>query len=154
MNNVEKLIRSYLPNIIHLSLATCAGDKPWVCEVHFVYDEELNLYFISLPNRRHSKEISKNPNVAGNIVTQHDLDEPPQGVYFEGQAEMLTNADENSTAYKEYIKRFSDREDFCKEELAKEDGHRFYKITVTDFYVFDRKGELEPQGKHHLSWKL
>jgi uncharacterized protein YhbP (UPF0306 family) len=152
MNNLENLIRNYLPNIIHLSLATCAGNKPWVCEVHFVYDDELNLYFISLPTRRHSEEIAKNPNVAGNIVVQHGLGEKPQGIYFEGQAEML-EADENSAVYKEYIKRFSDREEFCKAELAKEDGHRFYKITVSDFYVFDVRGNLTPPGKHHLAWK-
>lgn len=149
---VERLIRDYLPNIIHMSLATCVGDKPWVCEVHFAYDGELNLYFISLPTRRHSEEIAKNPNVAGNIVTQHVLAEPPQGVYFEGKAELLADADQNGVAYKKYVERFEDRKGFLDTELSKEAGHRLYKITVSDFYVFDAKGKLEPRGKHHLEW--
>lgn len=153
MKSAELLIRKYLPNVIHLSLATYANNKPWVCEVHYAYDDELNLYFISLPTRRHSEEITKNPNVAGNIVTHHGLGEKPQGVYFEGKAEILPEANETDVVYVEYLKRFSDRTDFVRGEIVKKDGHRFYKITVSDFYVFDVRGELSPPGKHHLSWK-
>ena len=65
--DIEKLIREYLPQIIHLSLGTSANNKPWVCEVHFAYDESLNLYYRSLTLRRHSQEIAENPNF-GNIV--------------------------------------------------------------------------------------
>lgn len=153
MNEVEQLIRNYLPNIIHMSLATCVDSKPWVCEVHYAYDEDLNLYFNSLPSRRHSQEIAQNPYVSGNIVVQHGLGEKPQGVYFEGKAGMLNALQETEIALRKYGARFSDRADFAKAELAKEDGGRFYKITVSDFYIFDARGELSPPGKHHLLWK-
>lgn len=136
-----------------MSLATCVDSKPWVCEVHYAYDEELNLYFNSLPSRRHSQEIAQNPNVSGNIVVQHSLGEKPQGVYFEGKAKMVENPEEIEVALREYGTRFTDRVDFAKAELAKEDGSRFYKITVSNFYVFDVRGKLSPPGKHHLSWK-
>jgi len=84
--DTEKIIRNYLPQVIHMSLATCANNKPWVSEVHFVFDNELNFYFRSTPQRRHSEEIATNPNVAGNIVTQHFLGQKVRGVYFEGLA--------------------------------------------------------------------
>ena len=32
---IERIIREYLPQIIHMSLATVKDNKPWVCEVHF-----------------------------------------------------------------------------------------------------------------------
>lgn len=153
MNEIEQLIRNYLPNIIHMSLGTCVDNKPWVCEVHYAYDQELNLYFNSLPSRRHSQEIIQNPHVSGNIVVQHGLGEKPQGVYFEGKAAIVEDPEEVETALREYGGRFTDRADFAKAELAKEDGGRFYKITVSDFYVFDVRGELNPPGKHHLKWK-
>lgn len=75
INDLEKTIRDYLPAVIHLSLSTCKDDKPWVCEVHYVYDDELNLYFRSKPSRRHSLEIMDNPYVAGNIVEQHTVED-------------------------------------------------------------------------------
>jgi uncharacterized protein YhbP (UPF0306 family) len=153
MNEIEQLIRNYLPNIIHMSLATCVDNKPWVCEVHYAYDQELNLYFNSLPSRRHSQEITQNPYVSGNIVTQHGLGEKPQGIYFEGMAAMVEGPEEVETVLREYGGRFTDRADFTKAELSKDDGGRFYKITVSDFYVFDVRGELNPPGKHHLKWK-
>lgn len=135
--DVEKLIREYLPGVIHLSLATSADDKPWVCEVHYAYDDDLNLYFLSKPNRRHSQEIAKNPYVAGNIVKQHSLEESPRGVYFEGTAELLDNIDENSDAYKVYDKRFGISAKILDELINQPEGHKVYKINPSSFVLFD-----------------
>ncbi len=148
MIDVEKTIREYLPNIIHMSLATCAGEKPWVCEVHYAYDEKLNLYWMSLESTRHSQEISKNPNVAGNIVTQHKQGEKPRGVYFEGRAELLTDVDEHHPAYVAYKERFGiNKEDLTEAKTA--DGNKFYQVSVSKWYVFDTR---EAHGKFELEW--
>jgi uncharacterized protein YhbP (UPF0306 family) len=149
--NVEATIREYLPQVIHMSLATCSGDKPWVCEVHFVYDDDLNLYFRSTPARRHSQEIAANPNIAGNIVTQHHLGQPVRGVYFEGTANKLTNVDEEHIAYKLVAKRFGLGPEIL-EDAGTDTGHGFYQITVSDYYLFDGY-KAKPATKHHLPWK-
>lgn len=149
--DIEQKIREYLPQVIHMSLATCEGNKPWVCEVHFIYDESLNLYFRSKPDRRHSKEIVSNPNVAGNIVTQHRIGEKPRGVYFEGTAELIQNVDENHIAYKLYCGRFN-TDNKILEDAKKDDGHKFYKIIVDTFYLFDSR-ESNPSQKYELRWK-
>ena len=149
--DIEKIIREYLPQVIHLSLATSKGNKPWVCEVHFTYDKELNLYFRSKPDRRHSIEIELNPNVAGNIVTQHQVGEKPRGVYFEGLAERLTNVDENHPAYSLYCERFGTGSEIL-EESKTDTGHGFYKITVKNFCLFDSR-ESSPSKKYVLKWK-
>jgi uncharacterized protein YhbP (UPF0306 family) len=140
ITDIEKTIREYLPGVIHMSLATSHDNKPWVCEVHFAYDDELNLYFMSKSTRRHSEEIAENPNVAGNIVRQHAVGEKPRGVYFEGKAEMLTNAD---TAKDIYFKRFN------LDKAPPE--HEFYKITVAKYYLFDSL-ESSPSQKYELIW--
>ena len=57
---LEKIIREYIDESIHMSFATCADNHPWVSEVHFVYDNNFNLYFRSKANRRHSEELAKN----------------------------------------------------------------------------------------------
>lgn len=148
--NTEKVIREYLPQIVHMSLGTSRDNKPWVCEVHFAYDEELNLYFRSLASRRHSQDISDNPHVAGNIVKQHELGEYPMGVYFEGTAELLEAGEQQNKAFA-HIKERLHASDTILEEAQQADGHKFYKITVSNWYVFGKFGD-EGGKKYELKW--
>jgi uncharacterized protein YhbP (UPF0306 family) len=148
--DVEKTIRDYLQGIIHMSLATAADNKPWVCEVHFVYDNELNLYFRSKKSRRHSQEIAANPSVAGNIVEQHGPGQKPRGVYFEGTAAIVEGFDRNHEAYPAFLERLGVGRDFV-EEAKNEEGHKVYKITVSDLYLFDSR-ESSSSQKYHLDW--
>jgi uncharacterized protein YhbP (UPF0306 family) len=148
---VEQIIRDYLPGIIHMSLATSKDNKPWVCEVHFVYDDELNLYFRSKKVRRHSQEIAANPNVAGNIVEQHPVEQKPRGVYFEGTATMLENFNEDHPSYKAFSERLGMGSEIIDDSKS-EDGHKVYKITISDLYLFDSR-ESSPSQKYHLKWR-
>ncbi len=151
MFDIEKVIREYIPEVIHMSLATCLDNKPWVCEVHYAYDDNLNFYFWSKPSSRHCTEMAMNPNVSGNIVEQHDGTMKPRGVYFEGTAEELNDVTEDDVAFKVYSARF-DRDKDMLDETKEENGHRFYKITVDTFYLFDSR-ESKPSKKYELSWK-
>lgn len=146
--DVEKVIREYLPTIIHMSLATVYENRPWVCEVHSAYDEDLNLYFRSKSSRRHSQEIEQNPHVAGNIVRQHALEDAPVGLYFEGTSKQIT-ADEDCDAAATLINARFDLGDEIINEAKKEDGHKFYKVTVENWYAFGRFG-AEHSQKHKL----
>lgn len=149
--DIEKTIREYLPKICHMSLATSRGDKPWICEVHYVYDDELNLYFCSRAKRRHSIEIADNPYVAGNMVKEHAVGEKVRGVYFEGTCELLADVDEDHIAFKLYDKQFTCGKEILEDAQA-ENGHKFYKITVDTWYLFDNK-ESSPSQKYVLEWK-
>lgn len=149
--DVETIIRDYLPALVHLSLATVSDNRPWVCEVHFAYDEELNIYFRSLKSRRHSQDIANNPHVAGNIIKQHSVGEPGVGVYFEGTAKMLEPGDEQITAFNCLKERLHASDDIL-EEAKRPDGHQFYKISVDSFYVFG-PFDGQPSQKYELKWK-
>lgn len=148
--DVEQVVREYIEKTVHMSLGTSHDGQPWVCEVHFAFDDDLNLYFRSKPSRRHSQEIRDNPKVAGNIVKQHNLDESVVGVYFEGAAVMLEGVTIDSTAYKVLNMRVQAPEK-AVEEATHEDGHKFYKITVKNWCVFGRFGGDSGQ-KHELAW--
>jgi uncharacterized protein YhbP (UPF0306 family) len=147
--DTEKVIRGYLPKVLHLSLATSFENKPWCTEVHFVFDDELNLYFRSTMQRRHSQEIQSNKNVSGTIITQHALGQLPRGVYFEGVAEIFESIDENSVIYKLFCERLGLGPEILIEANSS-DGHKFYKIAVENYYVFD-KSDSEPSKKYKLS---
>lgn len=147
-DTLEKTIREYIEQVVHLSLATSDGVQPWISELHFAYDKDLNLYFVSEKNRRHSEEIASNPRVAGNIVTQHHKHQKVRAVYFEGKAEQLTGVDENHVGYQEYVKRLGGWPTILK-EIADNGKAALYKISVDNFYLFDG---YEGNGKLQLRW--
>ena len=147
---VEDIIRNNIGATVHMSLATVSNNRPWVCEVHFAYDEELNLYFRSKASRRHSQEIAQNPYVSGNIVKQFELGEPVVGVYFEGTAEQLAHVTEESPAFVA-LQRLGLKTDALTEAENEADGHKFYKITVKNWYAFGRFGADHGQ-KLSLEW--
>lgn len=150
--DIEKAIREYLPSVIHMSLATCVDNRPWVCEVHFAYDEDLNLYWRSKENRRHSQEIAQNPRVAGNIVKQFGPeDKTVFGVYFEGVAEKLEGVQVGDTVYQLFADRFGMGPEIV-DSAARKDGNVFYRVAVSDMYVF---GSIDnrPMQKYHLEWR-
>jgi uncharacterized protein YhbP (UPF0306 family) len=148
--DIEKIIREYIDKSIHMSLATCLDNKPWVCEVHFAYDEQLNLYFRSLTSRRHSQEIAINPNVSGNIVKQHSLEDYPHAIYFEGAAVIMKDEQQRLNIFPAFQSRLGADQNIL-DEAKREDGHQFYKITISKWYAFGKFGQPNGQ-KYELNW--
>jgi uncharacterized protein YhbP (UPF0306 family) len=148
--DIEKIVREYVDKSLHMSLATVSDNKPWVCEVHFVYDENLNLYWRSLASRRHSQEIAANPHVAGNIVRQHALGEYPHAVYFEGTAELLSSEEDCQQVFGLFQSRLVADEAILADAQNPE-GHQFYKLTVQNWYAFGKFGG-DKGLKHKLAW--
>ena len=148
--DLEKIVREYIDKTIHMSLGTSRDNKPWVCEVHFAYDENLNIYWRSSTSRRHSQEIADNPRVAGNIVKQHAPGEVPGGLYFEGTAELLGPGEVHNKAYQAIDARFQLGPDILA-QAQQPDGPQFYKVTVETFYLFGRFND-EGVKKHELPW--
>lgn len=148
--DVEQIVRENISKTIHMSLATCIDNKPWVCEVHFAYDDNLNLYFISKESRRHSQEIAINANVSGDIVKQHQPGDSVIGVYFEGLAEKLDNVGVDHPAFKALHSQQGLSESAI-EDAKKSDGHRFYRITVSKWYAFGKFG-ADHGRKLSLDW--
>jgi uncharacterized protein YhbP (UPF0306 family) len=149
-SQTEQIIRDYMPRVLHMSLATCADNRPWVSELRFAFDNDLNLYWRSLPTTRHSRELAGNPQVAGTIMIQHDGQQPLRGIYFEGQADRLTDVTEDSPAYQALRERWGIGPEKL-EEAHTAGGHQFYRVHVSDYYLFDTYPE-HPAGKHHLAW--
>lgn len=148
--DLEEIVKEYIDKSLHMSLATCVKNRPWVSEVHFVYDDQLNLYFRSKLSRRHSAEIDVNEYVAGNIVEQHGLEQYPHAVYFEGEASLINNEEECEKIQKYFASRLKLGVDII-EDSKKDDGHKFYKITVSNWYAFGKFG-LDKGDKYELVW--
>jgi len=72
-----------------MSLATLDDGGPWVSDLVYVYDEDLNIYWMSDPEVRHSKAILKNALVAGAITISNKSKELNLGIQFSGKAEKI-----------------------------------------------------------------
>ena len=135
--DLRTLISNYLSEARLMQLATSIDNQPWVCSVWFAADKDLNIYWFSSITRRHSDEVVKNPKVAGAIVLPQTPDVLPRGLQFQGEASMVEEKGEVEKAISLYKGRI-----FTKEKIEtfmnhKEKPHKFYKITVKKYVLFD-----------------
>lgn len=120
-----------------MQLATAVNNQPWVCSVWFATDSDLDIYWFSSETRRHSKELLKNQKVAGAIVLPQDPDDPPRGLQFQGIAEVLENQEDIDKAISVYSGRIFSKEKIKEFMEHKEKPHKFYRIKVNKFVLFD-----------------
>ncbi len=135
--DIKKLIKEYLEKARLMQVATSENNQPWVCSVYFAFDDKLNLFWISTPERRHSQEIYGNEKAAGTIVLPHTPGDKVRGIQFQGFAKRLTGAREMKYGMDVYATRMKMNPDRKKKILEGKDDHSPYQITPTTFVLFD-----------------
>ncbi|HMP67346.1 MAG TPA: pyridoxamine 5'-phosphate oxidase family protein [Candidatus Paceibacterota bacterium] len=137
MIDSRKKVLSILDKTHLMSLATNDENGLWVADVIFLYDENLNIYWMSDPNARHSKAITKNNKVAGTITSSTKSKEPNLGIQFTGSAEQL-----DGIQFELLIKHLAKR-NYPRPKLsdAKKilNGDLWYKLTPTKIELIDEE---------------
>ncbi len=119
-----------------MHLATSHGSKPWSTPVYFASDIDMNIYWLSRKNRRHSREISNNSHVAGTIVVPHNYGEKVRGLQVEGEARELK--DQDAVAGRNiYSSKFWIVEDRAMNRLEGEDKQVCYQLRPERFVLYD-----------------
>ena len=118
-----------------MQLATIGENGPWICTVHFVADEEMNLYWLSLPSRRHSQELAIDPRVAVTVVVKPEI--PVVGIQAEGMAEEVQNPEALKIIMEKYVAKYEIGGDFYKNFIAGINKHKLYRFVPTRFSLFD-----------------
>lgn len=133
--NAETLIKEHLQNGELMQLATVRDNKPWNCTVYFV-ELDGKIYWLSWPERRHSREIADNPHVAAAIVVKADW--PVIGVQIEGIADVVDDADEVKRVMDVYTEKYHGfGKDFYELFMAGENKHQMYRLTPEHVTMFD-----------------
>ena len=101
--NIKDLIKEVLEKGYLMSLATLDDGGVWVSDVIYIFDEYLNIYWMSDPDVRHSKALLKSPKIAG-AITSNEPKEDNLGIQFEGIAQKIEGA-RYDLAKKHYAKR-------------------------------------------------
>lgn len=119
-----------------MQLATSRDNTPWISTVYFVADAERNIYWLSLPGRRHSEEVTNNPHVAIAIAIKQDL--PVIGIQAEGTVAIVEDAAVVEKILADYMKKYDGAgKEFHQRFLAGKNQHQLYKLTPSSLVLFD-----------------
>lgn len=113
-------------HLIHL--ATIDDDGPWVSDLVFVHDDDLNIYWQSHEDYRHSKAILKNQRVAGSITISNKSKEPNECIQIAGIGSKI-DGEVYELTVKDLTKRNHELVPEGTQHLA--DGWSWYKFTPT-----------------------
>jgi ribonuclease HI len=132
----EQYADEYLALIPVMQLATARNQQPWIANVYFIADEARNIYWMSVPERRHSKELEDNPLAAVSIAVKQDL--PVIGLQAEGAVEVVNDATVIKPIIDSYMKKYDGAgKDFYDRFMAGTNKHLLYKLTPQKLVLFD-----------------
>ncbi len=101
--DLRLLIQEVLEQGYLMSLATADSSGVWVSDVIYIHDEDLNIYWMSDPEVRHSQAVDQNNKAAGTI-TVSGIGEDNLGIQFEGDIERI-DGPRYDLAVKHFTKR-------------------------------------------------
>lgn len=125
MEDLRKIVDEVLEKGYLMSLATVDENGPWVSDVIFV-NENLNIYWLSSENTRHSKAILKNSKTAATITLSNGQGEKNIGLQIEGNTEKI-EGDVFEMAKKHRVKRNKPLP--VKEGEILDPGESWYRLT-------------------------
>jgi uncharacterized protein YhbP (UPF0306 family) len=146
---VKNLIKKYLGQGRTMQIATVDGDQPWICTVYFVPDENQNLYWLSYPERRHSKEIMTNNKIAIAVPIKFDK-RPIVGIQAEGTAEEIKDADIVKKIMPVYVEKYAQGKDFYNLFIEGKNKHQLYKFTSRKYALMDETSFSDEQKHEYI----
>lgn len=130
-----------------MQIATVSGNQPWICTVYYAEDENQNLYWLSLPTRRHSQEIEHHNKVAIAIPIKHDKN-PIIGIQAEGDASVVKEAEQIAKVMEAYTAKYDTGKDFYDNFMAGKNKHLLYRFTPNKISLFDEVNFSD--GEKHI----
>lgn len=104
---LKEQILQYLRSHNTMTLATCAGEAPWAATVFYASDD-LQLYFFSSPEARHSVNLAANGRVAVTVQEDYKDWRAIQGIQLEGRVELVDGMIEKAKAMTVYARKYAD----------------------------------------------
>jgi len=120
-----------------MQLATVSEGQPWICTVYFVLHQG-NFYWLSEPDRRHSKELLVHPRAAAAIVLKPEV--PVTGVQAQGGVRIVEDIQEAETVLPLYVGKYGQGGRFVERMKLGTNKHVLYKMTPEKVMLFDEDG--------------
>lgn len=123
MSEIQDLIKEVLDKGYLMSIGTVDNNGAWVSDVIYIHDDDLNIYWMSDPDVRHSQALRANAKIAGTI-TVSGQGEDNLGIQFEGEAQIVDGS-RHDLAVKHFAKRNKPAPDASEDVL---DGDSWYLV--------------------------
>jgi len=131
-------------SVIHeqkvMQLATVCDGQPWICTVYFVLHKG-NFYWLSFPERRHSRELADNTNAAIAIAIKRDA--PVIGIQAEGAVSVVQERGEVETVTTMYATKYGKGGQFFERFLKGENHHALYRFVPRRIVRFDEMNHAD-----------
>ncbi len=128
-DDLKTYILEYLSKNRRMTLATSEDNIPWAATVMFAYDDDLNFYFISVPDSRKTKNLETNPRVSVAVNEYVHKAGYTIGLQIEGKATML-NKEKDKKELEIFRKRFDWADNYLHD-------HELYKMVPEKIYYLD-----------------
>lgn len=145
----RKEIFGFLKKHKLMSLGTY-NKQPWSAWVYFLFDDDLNFYFVSNPKTQHCVNISENPKISLAVAdSNQDSRENKIGFQASGIAKVVNSASELRKIILAWNKRGF--VPITYKVFKKVWRSRFYKIKLNRIQIFD---ENQPEEFEKRTWEL
>lgn len=149
IKTMQEATKQYLTEKRIMQLATVQDDQPWICTVYFVADENQNIYWLSLPSRRHSLELAAHNKAAAAIAVKTDM--PVTGIQIEGEVSIVTEPAEVKRIMEIYVAAHGGGKDYYNNFVTRTAQHSLYKLTPKNIVLFD---EFKFPETPRQEWKI
>jgi uncharacterized protein YhbP (UPF0306 family) len=119
-----------------MQLASSHDGQPWICTVYFVVSTG-NFYWLSFPDRRHSREVADNQKAAVAVAIHQDV--PVVGVQAEGDVRIVRNVGEATDVLALYIEKYDKGKDFIERLKRGDNQHELYCLVPRKIMLFDER---------------
>src|SRR5664279_2226047 len=137
MKSAKQYIQEYLSDGQVIQLATSDKNVPWVCNVYYVVDDKLHIYWLSYKTRRHSRDIAANEQVAMTLVVKPGA--PVIGIQAEGTASEVKSVAKVAKIMYLNVKKYGVGQDFHQLFVRKTNKHVPYVFTPSKIVLFDEQ---------------
>lgn len=135
----QALIRQWLPQAHTMQLATVKDSQPWSCSVYYAHDNDLRLFWVSTPGRRHSRELKAHGKVSAAIPIRFQQDQRVVGIQVEGDAFRVKNSVDLEHGLRIYDEKFKHDPTFVPDFLAGSRQHKLYCLVPRLIVLFDEQ---------------
>lgn len=135
MKQARQLLVQYLSAARVMQIASADNNVPWICNVYYVVDNQLNIYWLSYPDRKHSRDIAVNPHMALCVAVKQDV--PVIGVQAIGTGEVVDRAVLVAKVLPLYIQKYGLGKQFLQNFRRHNNKHMLYRFVPKKFMLFD-----------------
>lgn len=152
--NLKRTAKDVIATNQYMTLGTVnENGQAWVSPVVYAYDASYNLYFMSLPDSRHGRNIGKSPSLSVAIFDSHQAFGEGIGLQILGEAGVVP-VGKSISVFKLYFGRkwpygnLTSIKDFKK--FFSIYKYRFYKIKPTEVWMNDPRKEYDRRVRIRL----